>query len=107
MSTRSTVVLVLAAAALGYCVKGSFDEKEARAECDAIVAALQKHVEQTGKYPANLDQIGFDQEKLRKKWYLSYRVEADGKPALFYSAQDMWLAAWHYDFAAKKWYSLN
>ena len=107
MSTRTAVALVFAIAALGYCVKGSFDEKVARAECNAVVAALQKHMEQTGKYPTDLSQIGFDQNKLRNKWYLSYRLEQDGTPALFYSAQDMWLAAWHYDFAAKKWYSVN
>lgn len=83
-----------------------FAESDARADADAIAAALQEHKRLKGVYPATLEEIGFDARALREKWYLSYRLH-EGKPALFYSAQNMPLAAWHYDVATKAWVSQN
>jgi hypothetical protein len=89
---------------LGYCGTLQVAEKDARADADAVAAALKKHSGASGSYPANLAEIGFDANTLRDKWHLSYRV-ADGKPYLFYSAQNNWLVAYHYDFAAGTWQS--
>jgi hypothetical protein len=89
---------------LGYCAKQQVAESEARADADAIVVALQRHKERNGTYPARLEDVGFKAQDLRDKWSLSYRMH-DGKPALFYSAQNLPLVAHHYDFEARKWTS--
>lgn len=107
MSAHSIIITVLAVALLGYCGKLQFAEGDARAEAERIVAALEAHKGRAGIYPASLDEVGFDAKALRDKWYLSYRLEDGGKPALFYSAQNMWLVAYHYDFELRNWKSLD
>lgn len=104
MKIRSLILSVLLIAALGYCARQQFVEKEARADAEAVAAALQKHRGVNGAYPANLAEIGFDPNTLREKWRLSYRLEK-GKPYLFYSAQNNWLVAHHYNFESKTWES--
>ena len=104
MKIRNLVLSVLLIAPLGYCVNQQFVEKEARADAEAVVAALQKHRGVNGTYPANLTEIGFEPSVLRDKWHLSYRLE-EGQPYLFYSAQNNWLVAHHYNFGSKTWES--
>jgi hypothetical protein len=101
---RSLVLAVLLIAPLGYCAKQQFVEKEARADAEAVAAALQQHKSSKSAYPANLAEIGFDPRALRDRWHLSYRLE-EGKPYLFYSAQDNWLVAYHYNFDSRIWES--
>ncbi len=102
MKIRSLVLAVLLIAPLGYCARQQFVEEEARADAEAVAIALQKHKVVNGAYPANLAEIGFDPKALSDKWRLSYRLEK-GKPYLFYSAQDNWLVAHHYDFESRTW----
>ena len=104
MKIRTLVLSVLLIAALGYCANQQSVEKEARADAEAVVTALQKHRGVSGAYPTSLAEIGFDPNTLRDKWRLSYRLE-NGKPYLFYSAQNNWLVAHHYNFESKVWES--
>ena len=104
MKIRSLVFSVLLIAPLGYCALQQFAEKDARADAEAVAIALQKHRGTNGAYPANLSEIGFDPNILRDRWRLSYRLE-EGKPYLFYSAQNNWLVAYHYNFESKTWES--
>ena len=106
MKARVIVVTVGAVAVIGYCATRQSAERDARAQADVIAVALEKHRVTTGAYPKQLREIGFDGEALRSKWNLVYRPTSSGDaPALFYSAQNNFLVAWHYDFAARKWVS--
>ena len=105
---RALQVLILLPAVLSSCVAQKRLEAEARTEADAVVKALADYsARQNGMgCPMELSEIGFDQRRLRDRWYMSYRCE-QGKPSLFYSSPAMFLAAWHYDFDKRAWVSLN
>lgn len=106
MKLRVIILSIGVAALVGYCASRQLVERDAREQADAIAFALEKHKTTTGAYPKNLREIGFDGETLRAKWSLVYRPSAsDEAPALFYSAQNNFLVAWHYDFKQKKWVS--
>lgn len=96
------VVAVATVAALAFSSKQQAAESEARAEANAVAAALRQHQSRTGAYPATLGEAGFDAQALRDRWSLAYRL-TDGKPALFYSAQNMPLVAHHYNFESQVW----
>ncbi|MBC5765846.1 hypothetical protein [Ramlibacter albus] len=104
MKRRNLILSVLLVAALAYCANQQYAEQQARADADAVAARLQERKAATGAYPASLAEIGFDAQALKDKWRLSYRLE-NGKPFLFYSAQNNWLVAWHYDFTSRSWRS--
>ena len=75
MKIRWLVLSVLLVASLGYCGNQQSVEKEARADAEAVVTALQKHRGVSGAYPTSLAEIGFDPKTLGDKWRLSYRLE--------------------------------
>ncbi len=102
MKIRHGVIIAVVTAALGYCGKLQFDESEARAEAEAVAAALLAHRNRSGAYPASLAEVGFDPQALRDKWYLSYRLDG-AKPFLFYSVQNNWMVTNHYDFESRTW----
>jgi len=102
LSLRTALVLAGAVGLLGYCAKGEFDERQARRDAEAVAAAALGYKDRNGRFPASLAEIGFNRDDLRR-WYLSYELDKDGTARLFYSAQNRWLVAWHYDFASKKW----
>ncbi|HEX9079776.1 MAG TPA: hypothetical protein VF795_09315 [Desulfuromonadaceae bacterium] len=79
----------------------------ARQEADSAVSAIVAHKNRTGAYPASLADVGIDPQVLREKYSLRYRVDNDGKPALFYSQPSMPMIAHHYDFAHGRWFQLD
>lgn len=106
MKLRLIVLATGVALLLGYCASLQFAEREAREQADAVAVALESHQSAKGAYPQQLREIGFDDEALRARWHLVYRPGAKGDtPALFYSAQNNFLVAWHYDFRSRRWVS--
>ena len=89
--------LVLVAAAMNY------RDSIAREQASAVASAVSSYKSRTGSFPRTLLEVGQDSDDLRRRFSLAYRVDPDGKAALFYSQPSMPTVAHHYDFAAGTW----
>jgi hypothetical protein len=89
--------LVLAFVAMSY--RDSF----AREQASAVASAVTAYKSRTGSFPKTLLDVGHDSIDLRRRFSLAYRVDPDGKAALFYSQPSMPTIAHHYDFNAGTW----
>jgi hypothetical protein len=81
----------------------NYKDSAAREQASAIASAVSAHKARTGAYPGTLREVGHDSDELRSRMSLAYRVDPDGKAALFYSQPSMPTVAHHYDFAAGTW----
>ena len=95
----ATIVILMSA--LGYRDRG------AREEVELAIAAVSDHKRRTGSYPASLAEAGLDAARLRAKYSVSYRLEAEGGAVLFYSQPSMPLIAHHFNFKTGKWERLD
>jgi hypothetical protein len=72
-------------------------------QASAVASAVSVYKNRTGTFPKTLLDVGYDSSDLRSKFSLAYRVDPDGKAALFYSQPSMPTIAHHYDFNAGTW----
>jgi hypothetical protein len=89
--------IIIIASALSYA------DRAARQEVEVAIAAISDHKRRTGAYPTRLSDAGLNAERLRAKYSVSYRLEGDEKPVLFYSQPSMPLVAHRFNFKTGKW----
>jgi hypothetical protein len=77
--------------------------KTTRHNADEIVAAINNFLTTHGRCPTTIDEIGIDQQQLKKKLGLSGYACEDGKPQLFYAVTYMAFDTYHYDFGSGVW----
>jgi len=73
-----------------------------RQSADDIVFALKKYKAEHDVYPASLDVIGQDSQRLKKEFMLHYWLD-DGKPTLLYSSVLHVFDKFDYDFQTNAW----
>jgi hypothetical protein len=74
----------------------------ARRSGDEVVLAINKYRLKNGAYPANLDTIGQDTQRLRRELMLRYWL-LDGTPTLAYASTISPLDRYFYNFDKSVW----
>lgn len=99
---RGTILAIWATTVVVLFAAHAHWDAAAREEANAAVSAIQSHKSRTGSYPESLSELGINEQALKDKFSLSYRLN-DGKAAFFYSQPSMPMVAHHYDFQSNSW----
>lgn len=73
-----------------------------RKQANAVAAKVEEFHRAEGKYPASLEWVGLDPQRLKAKLGLRY-ANADDKPALQYSSAFNGFDTYFYDFTFRDW----
>ena len=100
---QQTIKLLMWGAALGIVAAVHlYYAHAARQDAGRALAAITEYRIRHKAYPATLAQAGLDQAALKKRWMLSYVLDA-GRPQLVYAVTFTAFETWSYDFATSKW----
>jgi len=84
-------------------VSHTYQHMATRAQADATVAVITRHLRDHGSCPDDLIGLGLDEKQLRPRLGLSYYRCQAGRPTLAYAATFIVFEMFRYDFDSRRW----